>query len=126
MYCEKTENSYQLVGIDAETLADLASLLAGVTHSRLNKVRNAIEQATGQPNDRIFSEQTRKIIPCEKCRQTGKLRVGNEREMHSNDLNTCHVCKGDGSRVQITSVRYESVNEHWKNILAPHEGHGFP
>jgi DnaJ-class molecular chaperone len=43
---------------------------------------------------------------CEKCKGTGKLRVGNLREMHNLDISDCPNCDGEGSCIKITTIEY--------------------
>ena len=122
MYLEPTNNkktAYAIQDIDEETLAHLTALLNGVTHAGLNKLRDIIEKEVGRSNDRIITTRLPTIEICDTCFGSGRTKAGNNREFHNLDIEICHQCKGDGSRVKITSVRYERINDHWKNILAP-------
>jgi len=43
---------------------------------------------------------------CEKCHGTGKLKIGNLREMHNHDVTDCPNCDGEGSWVKVTTIEY--------------------
>ncbi len=43
---------------------------------------------------------------CEKCKGTGKLKIGNLREMHNLDIDDCPQCDGDGSYIKVTTIEY--------------------
>lgn len=118
-YFEKITDDEFGLHLNRRQLEALASVLNGASHPELDAIRKEITHEIQVCNDRIFTEQWAQIEMCG-CNGTGKLRVGNLREMHDHDIDKCHKCNGDGSRVKITSVRYEPVSEHWKTILAPH------
>ncbi len=46
------------------------------------------------------------IKTCEKCQGTGKIKVGNLREMHNHDIDSCPDCFGDGSLIMVTTIEY--------------------
>jgi hypothetical protein len=61
----------------------------------------------------------RKIKHCEKCGMTGKLRVGNLRELHNEDIESCPYCFGDGSFIQITTIEILKKTDDVVNELIP-------
>ena len=60
----------------------------------------------------------RKIVTCEKCKGTGKLRVGNLMEMHNSDIDECHSCHGDGSYIiEITTERFRKTSSNVSALI---------
>jgi DnaJ-class molecular chaperone len=53
-------------------------------------------------NNKKFSE----VELCGKCKGTGKLKVGNLREMHNHDIDNCPYCDGEGSMIKVTTIEY--------------------
>jgi DnaJ-class molecular chaperone len=52
----------------------------------------------------MFKTTESRIKTCEKCKGTGKIKVGNLREMHNHDVECCPYCFGDGSFVMVTTI----------------------
>ena len=52
----------------------------------------------------MYKTSETRIKDCDKCKGTGKLRVGNLREMHNSDIESCPYCFGDGSFIMITTI----------------------
>lgn len=67
----------------------------------------------------MYSQNFSEIIICEKCQGTGKIRVGNLREMHNHDVQECYCCDGDGSMVKVTSIRYLKKTDEIINAQIP-------
>jgi len=65
--------------------------------------------------DRKFSEVKR----CKKCKGTGKLKVGNLREMHNHDVIDCPQCDGDGSWIRVTTIEYLKITIELLEPLIP-------
>ena len=61
----------------------------------------------------------KKIRNCEKCCGTGSLRVGNLRELHNEDVNSCPYCFGDGSFFMVTTIEIFKKTDDLINSLIP-------
>ena len=51
----------------------------------------------------------KKIVICTGCRGEGKVKVGNLREMHNHDIETCNDCGGKGTLRRIVTIQYEKI-----------------
>ena len=60
-----------------------------------------------------------KIKDCGKCAGTGKIRVGNLREMHNSDIESCPYCFGDGSFIMITTIEIYRKTDDLVQSLIP-------
>jgi len=54
----------------------------------------------------MYNKKFSKVKRCKKCNGTGKLRVGNLREMHNHDVIDCPQCAGEGSWIKVTTIEY--------------------
>lgn len=54
----------------------------------------------------MYNEKFSKVKRCKKCKGTGKIRVGNLREMHNHDVIDCPQCDGEGSWIKVTTIEY--------------------
>jgi DnaJ-class molecular chaperone len=61
----------------------------------------------------------RRIKHCEKCKSTGKIRVGNLREMHNSDIESCPYCFGDGSFIMETTTEIFRKTDDLVQSLIP-------
>jgi DnaJ-class molecular chaperone len=52
----------------------------------------------------MYKTTESRIKTCEKCKGTGKIKVGNLIEMHNHDIDSCPYCFGDGSFVMVTTI----------------------
>lgn len=62
---------------------------------------------------------TGRIKRCKKCQGTGKIRVGNLREMHNCDIEICPDCKDDGFFYRVTTVEWFKITDEIRNSLIP-------
>ena len=60
----------------------------------------------------------RRINTCTKCQGTGKIRVGNLREMHNHDIEFCPYCFGDGSFIlETTTERFRKTEALIESLI---------
>ena len=59
----------------------------------------------------------RAIKLCEKCKGSGKIRIGNLRSMDY-DLDDCPFCMGEGSVVEKTFLSFERITPSVKSEFA--------
>jgi aminoglycoside phosphotransferase len=60
----------------------------------------------------------RRLGHCKKCRSTGKLRVGNLRELHNSDIESCPYCFGDGIFIEQTTVeRFKKTDASIEELI---------
>ena len=52
----------------------------------------------------MYKTVARRIGHCNKCGSTGKIRVGNLRETHNSDIESCPYCFGDGTFIEQTTI----------------------
>jgi len=67
----------------------------------------------------MYKTTESKILTCEKCKGTGKIKVGNIREMHNQDIDSCPYCFGDGSMVMVTTIEYLRKTDDLITSLIP-------
>ncbi len=60
-----------------------------------------------------------KVKRCEKCEGTGKIKIGNLREIHNHDVESCPYCFGDGSLIKVTTIEFFRKSETLIEPLIP-------
>lgn len=66
----------------------------------------------------MYNTKITEVELCEKCKGTGKLRVGNLQEMHNHDVIDCPHCDGEGSWIKVTTVEYlKRTNELIESLI---------
>ena len=67
----------------------------------------------------MYKTYTRETKHCEKCKITGKLRVGNLHELHNCDIIACPYCFGDGFYILETTTERFRKSEILLEPLIP-------
>lgn len=60
---------------------------------------------------------SRNIIWCSKCKGSGKVYAPQDKE-NTNSIVDCPSCLGDGTKIEITSIRQIPNSDLWKNFFA--------
>jgi len=67
----------------------------------------------------MYNEKFSKVKRCKKCKGTGKIRVGNLREMHNHDVIDCPQCDGEGSWIKVITIEYLKITPELIEPLIP-------
>jgi hypothetical protein len=65
----------------------------------------------------MYYTKHQEIILCPRCGGAGKIRAGNLREMHNQDIEVCPFCNGDVLFIMVTTVEYLKKTESLMDLL---------